>query len=404
METMQPLSARDARRTASFAYAGAAVALTGAQMISPALPVMQEELALSTTELGLVMSVYLFPAAVFSIPAGFLADRLGRRRVFGTAFIGFGICGLLLPLVSQWWYLLLAVRFLQGVMFAGLLPLSMTILGDVFSGPDLVAAQGKRSVAMSIGDGALPVIGGLAVAGGWFVPWLGQAIAIPFGIAVLAKVVDPVAVDRSHHPKQNREELAALFKRGAIVALEYIGFLRMFLKFSILTFLPLLLVGVRDHSPAFAGAVVGVAAGAGMVVAINAGRLARIGQPAGWILIGTFVMGAALMGLVTMTAMPAIVASAALYGAADGLMGVFTNSFVTSATGAQLRASFVAITGAIRNLAKFSAPVVFGAVVAGLSVTDAFELLGMVTMASALLAFALRPLQGSLSVEMESSR
>jgi ACDE family multidrug resistance protein len=402
METMQPLTMSETRRNAWFAYVGAAVALTGAQMISPALPVMQEDLGLSTTDLGLVMSVYLLPAALFSIPAGFLADRLGRRIVFGTAFIGFGVCGLLIPVVSSWWPVLLTVRFLQGVMFAGLLPLTMTILGDAFSGPALVAAQGKRSVAMSIGDGLLPVVGGLIAGAGWFVPWLGQAVAIPFGLAVLAKAVDPAAVRQREQGKGRTGDLLRLFKRGSILVLEYMGFLRMFLKFSILTFLPLLVVGVRDLSPAFAGAVIGVAAGSGTFVAIFAGRLARIGQPIRWITLGVVGLGAAMIGLATMTSPLLILVCAAGYGASDGLMGVYTNSFVTSATGPEFRASFVAITGAIRNLAKFSAPVVFGAMIVGRSITDAFGVLAVATMASAVLVFLLRPLQGSITADGEA--
>ncbi len=142
---------------------------------------MRDALNLSEAQLGLVMSVYLLPAALAAVPLGVLADRIGRRIVFGGSFIGFGICGAVLPLVATSFQAFLAVRFVQGIMFAGLLPLTMTILGDFFSGAELVGAQGRRSVAMSMGDGLLPVMGGLLVGAGWFVPWLGQAIAIPLG-------------------------------------------------------------------------------------------------------------------------------------------------------------------------------------------------------------------------------
>ena len=385
-----------ARRNAWFAYFGAAVALTGVQLISPSLPVMRDALNLSEAQLGLVMSVYLLPAALAAVPLGVLADRVGRRIVFGGSFVGFGICGAMLPLVASSFQAFLAVRFVQGIMFAGLLPLTMTILGDVFSGAELVGAQGRRSVAMSAGDGLLPVMGGLLVGAGWFVPWLGQAIAIPFGIAVLLFVVDPPALRTAGKSGTRFRDLGHVFRSLTIAALQYMGVLRMFLKFSMLTFLPVFLVDVRDRTPAFAGLAIGVAALSGTFIALGAGRLAMIGRPTQWITLGTSVMGLALISIVLVPSASLILVSAVFYGAADGLMGVFTNSFVTSATHPKHRASFVAATGALRNFAKFLAPVLFGVLVLGSSIRTSFVLIGVFTVASAALALALRPLEDRL--------
>ena len=385
-----------ARRNAWFAYLGAAVALTGVQMISPALPIMRDALGLSEAQLSLVMSVYLLPAALAAIPMGVLADRIGRRIVFGGSFIGFGICGALLPVVAGSFQVFLGVRFVQGVMFAGLLPLTMTILGDAFSGPALIGAQGRRSVAMSMGDGLLPILGGLLVGAGWFVPWLGQIIAIPFGLAVLLSVVDPPALRSDKKSGTRFRDLGHVFKSLSIAALQYMGILRMFLKFSMLTFLPLFLVDVRAFSPAFAGLVIGVAALSGTSIALGAGKLALIGRPTAWITLGTVMMGASLISIVLVPSAALVLTTAVLYGAADGLMGVFTNSFVTSATIPKHRASFVAATGALRNFAKFLAPVVFGFLALGSSIRASFVLIGVFTVGSAALALALRPLEKRL--------
>lgn len=402
MTTGVSLSPRIARRNAWFAYFGAAIALTGVQAISPSLPAMRDALGLSEAQLSLVMSVYLFPAALAAVPMGVLADRIGRRVVFGGSFIGFGICGALLPLAATSFPVFLGVRFIQGIMFAGLLPLTMTILGDAFSGVELVGAQGRRSVAMSLGDGLLPVLGGLLVGAGWFVPWLGQTIAIPYGIAVLLVVVDPPALGGRGKAGTRIRDLGHVFRKLSIAALQYMGFLRMFLKFSMLTFLPVFLVDVRDQAPAFAGLVLGVAALSGTFVALGAGRLALVGRPTGWITVGTVMMGTALISIVLVDRPALMLVSAVLYGAADGLMGVFTNSFVTSATVAKHRASFVAATGAIRNFAKFSAPVLFGILVVGSSIRSSFVMIGVFTVASAAVALALRPLETRLNSKAPS--
>lgn len=389
------LPARDARRNSFFAYGSAIVALTGVQLIAPSLPSMRDTLGLSDAQLGLVMSVYLLPAALAAIPLGVAADRLGRRIVLGATMVGFGVAGGLLQLVDAF-PLFLTIRFLQGVMFAGLLPLTMTLLGDAFAGAELIRAQGRRSVAMSVGDGALPVVGGILVAFGWFVPWLGQLVAIPLGIAILTKLVEVPSI-RPDDPKSiGFLAVIGLFRSNAIIALQYTGFLRMFLKFSLLTFLPVLLVDERGISAAFAGLVLGAAALGGTAIAASAGRISTRGRPTVFVAVGIGCMAIAITVLALAPWRPALLGAALLYGAGDGLMGVFTNSFVTSATGAELRASFVAVTGAIRNFAKFTAPAAFGLVVLALPITATFLITAAVALASVLVAYPLRSLEQGL--------
>jgi ACDE family multidrug resistance protein len=395
------LGRRTARRNAWFAWLGAGVALTGVQLIAPSLPVMQRALGLTENDLALVMSVYLLPATLASIPIGMLADRVGRRLVFGSALIVFGVCGVSLALTSDF-TVFLAVRFVQGLAFAGLLPLTMAILGDSFTGPELVGALGGRSVAISVADTVPPVIGGLLASLDWFLPWLGQAVAIPLGILVMIYLVDPpsLRVERTPHTTRFISVLK-LFRRLPILALQYAGFLRMFLKFCILTFLPVYLVDVRSFSPAFAGFVVGVASFAGAVIAAMSGRLARHGHPTLWVVAGVVGMGVSMIGMVAIPWSGGILVAALVYGAADGAMGVFVNSFVAAATDAEHRGSFVSWVGAIRNFGKFIAPVTFAALMTFQSIRGAFLVAGAIAIASALVVAFLRPLEERLAAEAE---
>lgn len=390
------------RRNAWLAWIGAAVALTGVQLIAPTLPVMQTEFGLTDTQLALVTSVYLLPAAIASIPVGMLADRFGRRIVYGSALILFGLCGIVLVLLDDF-TVFLAVRFLQGLAFAGLLPLTMTILGDSYTGVDLVGAQGARSVAMSIGDGLLPVIGGVLAGIAWFVPWLGQTLAIPLGVVVLLVMVDSPSVEEARVRGRARiRDLLLAFRGLPIFALQYAGFLRMFLKFCILTFFPVFLVDVRSMTPAFAGVAIGIAALAGTGIAAMSGRMARLGRPTIWVIIGVLGMGAALMALVAAPWAWAILGAAVLYGACDGMLGVFINSFVTVATGAEQRAGFVSTTGAIRNFAKFAGPVVFASLMIVMSIGGAFFVVGVLTLVSSLVVIQMSPLERRLIRERAS--
>src|SRR5690606_142736 len=113
----------------------------------------------------------------------------------------------------------------------------------------------------------------------WFAPWLGQLVTIPIVAMVLARLSDPPVI--SETPKRGRLGLRAfsrLFRTAPIIGLQYAGSLRMFLKFAILTFLPVLLVDVRGLTPAHTGLVIGSFAITGTLMAAVSGRLSRVGR------------------------------------------------------------------------------------------------------------------------------
>jgi MFS family permease len=346
--------------------------MMGIQLITPTLPQMATALGLSDSQLSLVSTLYLLPAALGSIPAGILADRFGRRKVFGYSMIAFGIVGLVQPLTAQNFSLFLGMRFLQGLAFSGLVPLTMTILGDMFEGPQLVQAQGRRSVSISIAGGVLPVIGGVLVVAGWFVPWFLQGVAILFGLVVLRFMEDVVSTTLSKLSNLRETFSPELWKKPSVWALQYMGFARLWVKFVLLTFLPVLLIGARGSTAAFAGFVLGISALANAVVAANGGGMARRWNPTPLMILAIAVMTVGLFVVALAVTPTAIAVGAVIYGAADGVLGVFLNSMVTAAPDAAHRGTFVAVTGAIRNVGKLLAPASFGLMLLSITVPEAF--------------------------------
>lgn len=173
----------------------------------------------------------------------------------------------------------------------------------------------------------------------------------------------------------------------------------MFVKFSLLAFLPVYLVDSRGFSTEFAGLVIGIAAATGVAVALFAARLNSKGSSMVWIGWGMFVVGVSVVGLVVAPVGWMILLFSVTSGAADGITGVLSNSLVAVAAGGDLRASFVAATGAIRNFAKFLAPTAFGAAVLVLPLGTAFVALGAGGAAGSLVARALGPLGERLKLE-----
>ena len=177
----------------------------------------------------------------------------------------------------------------------------------------------------------------------------------------------------------------------------------MFLKFGIVTFIPLLLVDQRATTPAFAGVVVGVAALSSVLPAMIIGITRASSRPATMVGIGTLVAGFGLLVLAYATSPTLILIAAFTYGIADGLSGVYVNAFVSAATDSDQRASFVAATGAIRNFAKFLAPSVIGALTLLIPLIGTFTAIALLTIATTLAALPIRHLEPRLADQRSQS-
>lgn len=379
------------------AHLGGMAVITGVQLISPALPAMAERFSLSESEVSLVISLYLIPAALASVPAGLLADRFGRRWVFGGGLTLFGLAGLLLPLVAQGSFgALLVIRFFQGLGFAPAFPLTITILGDLYKGPQLVSAQGRRSVLMSVADGGYPILGGIMVGLSWMAPWYLQVVALPIGLMVLTTFKDWV-------PLRRRSALSGLLwlwrstRLRGTMSLHYVAFLRFFVKFALLSYLPLLLVVSRGMSAAQAGLILGTAALCGTFGAAMSGSLARAGPASRWVALGMVVQGLGLVVMAFVGDVWILMPVAVVYGLGDGVLGTLLNSYLAAATDPEHRASLVAANGAIKNLGKLLAPVLLGMLVLVAPLSAGFAMVAGFLVLSAPAAGPLRAYDSRIS-------
>lgn len=391
------------------AHLGGMAVITGVQLISPALPALAERFSLSESEVSLVISVYLIPAALASVPAGLLADRFGRRWVFGGGLTLFGLAGLLLPLVAEGSFgALLVIRFFQGLGFAPAFPLTITILGDLYKGPQLVSAQGRRSVLMSVADGGYPILGGILVGLSWMAPWHLQIVALPVGLLVLVTFRDWVPL-RRHGAMGGLVWLWRSTRVKGTMSLHYVAFLRFFVKFALLSYLPLLLVVSREMTAAQAGLVLGTAALCGTLGAAFSGVLARVGPASRWVGLGIVVQGVALVVIAYVGEVWILMPVAVVYGLGDGVLGTLVNSYLAAATDPEHRASLVAANGAIKNVGKLLAPILLGMAVLWIPLSAAFAVVAVFMVLSAPAARPLRvydarisrrlPKQGKATIE-----
>src|ERR1700723_3550454 len=96
-----------------------------------ALPYIQGSISATQDQIGWVLTSYLVAAAIMTPTTGFLSGRFGLKRVFLVSVTGFTIASMLCGL-SQSLVEIVLFRVLQGLFGAALVPLSQTVLMNIY--------------------------------------------------------------------------------------------------------------------------------------------------------------------------------------------------------------------------------------------------------------------------------
>ena len=120
------------------------------------------EYHLSNVQLGWIFSAFLVGYALFQTPGGWLADRLGPRRVLAAGVLWWGIFTALTTLVSTkiafTVLLFAAVRFLLGAGEAIIYPASNQFVSRWIPSAERGIANGLIFAGVGVGAGATPIL------------------------------------------------------------------------------------------------------------------------------------------------------------------------------------------------------------------------------------------------------
>jgi MFS family permease len=354
---------------AQLIYLASGTAMLGTSAMSPVLPAIQSTFSVSDARIGLVMSVFTFSVAVTVPVIGWLADRLGRRPVLGGSLLLFGLAGVATYLAVDF-RSLLALRALQGVGFAGTLPLVVAIVSDMFDGSAEVGAQGFRVTAVNLGGFIFPVLAGLVVVVAWNVPFLLFALAIPVAAAVLYWLPEPSATNEKPAGNYARAVLTAT-KQPLVAIAVAVGAMRFFTLYALYAYLPLLIVA-RDLGAGQVGVVIGAISAVKLLVATQARRSVSVSPPRVTFVVALLVSLLVVGAFAAARSFAAFVIVAGALGAVEGVSAPMQKTVLTRYSPPNLRGGVVSLNATAQNLAKTIGPVALGAVVAVADAQTAF--------------------------------
>jgi MFS family permease len=341
------------------AIAVGAMGTLGFAITSPLLPDLATELGVSRGAIGLVQAAVSLPGILFSALIGYLADRLGRRRVVLAALFLFTLCGMA-GFVARSYWMLIAVRFCQGVGTSGILGVGIVLIGDSFTGAARTRAMGINVTGLTVVAMTGPALAGQIAAGGVFRPFLIFGIGLP--LAAWASRMPPDPQRRHVAPPLRHLAASVHAMRAAGTLHDFLGLLvatlaGVFVLHGLgFTVTPLYADEVFGTPVQTRGLVVAAFQSGTVVAALGVGRLLerfgtiRMFSGAFWLM----TVGAAVAGLA-----PTVWVLAAGLTVAGAGFGVFTpqaQSYAADVGGTEHRGLTVLLWVTVVRSAQFLGP------------------------------------------------
>jgi len=351
------------------------------QSIAPVASFLVADLALSYSQLGLLIGLYLLPGTVIALPGGMLGQRFGNRRVALWA-LGFMVGGGLATAASHSFWLACAGRIVSGAGGVLLTLVLAKMTAEWFMGKEISTAMGLMLIGWPLGIGlGVAFFGAVAAAFSWrSVQYLALASTAVAFLLLAFLYRDPPGVSRSDGPlwfwpTLPARDWALALTSGAVWMLFNAGFI------VLVGFGPDVLVS-RGASLAKAGFLVSVAVWVSIVSVPLGGMLTdRMGRPYFAIALGCLVTALAVLAVpILPNAVMWLLVGGLMAGLAPGAILALVPSSVKSehlaaalglfyATNYLGMAAMQPVAGLFRDLTGSpAAPIFFAAVMMALTV------------------------------------
>ncbi|MDN4523249.1 MFS transporter [Fictibacillus fluitans] len=218
----------------------------GNSMLIPVLPSIEKQLHISSFQVSMIITVYSIVAIILIPIAGYLSDRIGRKKVIIPSLIIAGLGGLVTGWAS-WkmanpYYIILLGRLLQGIGSAGAAPVVLPLVGDMFKDEKEVSSGlGLIETSNTFGKVLSPIIGAALAISIWHLPFWFIPIFCLISIGLVSFLVKTPKKEEDAPPpfKEFLQSFKKTFKNNArwLIAIFAIGGIIMFVLFGVLFYL-----------------------------------------------------------------------------------------------------------------------------------------------------------------------
>ena len=270
---------------------------TGA--LSPFLPIIQNELALSLTEVGFVSSASVVTMTMSHLVVGYLGDR-GWRDIFIPASVFLAAIVILITSFATAFIFLVVTQLLLGFAQSGFHPSAFPAITEKFPTRERAKAVGVSAAGGLAGMAVIPILGVslLVILGDW------RSSLFFLAIIGLITFVPTFYLMRYNKSNQHNEEIEEdpeeetgpdgwtrdFVLVGILKSLRGIPFR------SVTLLMPLYLVVSYEYEPVWAGALTTVMLGAGLVGEMVSAPISdRMGKRVPFMVLSVGVMAPGLL-------------------------------------------------------------------------------------------------------------
>ncbi len=219
------------------------IMVLGNSMLIPEFNTIRYELEITQLQVGLLITFFSAPAAIFIPLVGYLSDQWGRKAVIvpGILIYGLGglVCGLASVLIHNPFHLILAGRAIQGIGAAGTAPIAIAWAADLFPPEERSESMGILEAANGIGKVVSPVMGSAIALFIWYAIFFSYAfLSVPIALMVWLWVKEPEVDGRTYTGAHYLRNLNLIFVQNTpFLLLNFLGgLLVLFILFGVLSF------------------------------------------------------------------------------------------------------------------------------------------------------------------------
>jgi MFS family permease len=225
------------------------------------LPLIRRDLILSFSEGGAISAADLLIYSLFQIPAGYLADRFGRKRIFFIGIIGTTVLGFFFGFITEYWHAIAnqaVTGFFRALVFAP----GVALLADCFGPERRATAMALSLVGMFGGQVLISIFGPvLAEHFDWRFPFIAfSSIGILASLAFLrfskAKPTNESQSNTQARSQINLKEALSIFRYPVMWVCAVIQYVRLAVFRGIAFWLPSLLIDERGQALQITGLII----------------------------------------------------------------------------------------------------------------------------------------------------